>query len=132
MSDISVLIVEDNPTQQALLFKLAGKAGVHAMAVSSGREAIDALMRVRYSLVFMDWSMMQMDGLECAARIRDLEIGTGKRIPIVAMSVNVHNTAREECLAAGMDDYIAKPFTLEQFKAKIDQWSKVAQTVPLD
>ncbi len=123
MSKDQVLIVEDNDLQGQAFEKLAIKSGVQPHRVRDGREAIEAVMRnPYYVLVFMDIGLINMDGLECTRRIRDIELGTIKHLPIIAITARTGEEARQECIEAGMDDYLCKPFSLEQFQAMIDKW----------
>ena len=68
--------------------------------------------------------MPLMNGLQASRAIRDLESGTGHRVPIVAVTAHVLGGDREECLAAGMDDYLAKPISFEKLEEKLDRWLK--------
>jgi len=96
--------------------------------VSSGSEAIALLSGQHgFSLVLMDWSLSlsndkAMDGLECARRIRRMEQGTCRHVPIVAVTARAMLGDRNRCLDSGMDDYLSKPFTCEQFLNKISPW----------
>jgi CheY-like chemotaxis protein len=118
-----ILIVEDNATQGMLFQKLAVKAGVQADLVKDGREAIEAVIKnPHYVAVFMDLALIKMNGLECTQRIRDLELGTVKHLPIIAMTALEAEEARQDCLDAGMDDYLPKPFSAEQFQSMLDKW----------
>lgn len=119
-----ILLVEDNPVQQRVLSMLAEKIGAKVHVVGSGSEALEALDRYAgaFVLILMDWRMADMDGIECTKRIRLRELSTGRHIPIIALTACVMDGDREKCLAAGMDDYLSKPFSLEQFGEKIAVW----------
>ena len=75
-------------------------------------------------MMFMDCQMPNMDGLTATLRIRDEERQTGEHLPIVAMTANAFSEDREACLAAGMDDYLAKPVKLADLRGVIDRWAK--------
>jgi CheY-like chemotaxis protein len=123
MTTDQILIVEDNTTQGLLFEKLATKAGVQAHVVKDGREAIEAVIaNPHYVAVFMDLALIKMSGLECTKRIRDLELGTVKHLPIIAITALEAEDARDECINAGMDDYLAKPFSADQFSAMLQKW----------
>jgi signal transduction histidine kinase/DNA-binding response OmpR family regulator len=108
-----VLVVEDNETNQAVAAHMLTRLGVRYSLANNGAEAIEALRRFDYHLVFMDWQMSVMDGLEAARRIRQGEAGHhNKRIRIIAMTANAMTGDREKCLAAGMDDHLAKPISI--------------------
>ncbi|HEY9793918.1 MAG TPA: response regulator [Candidatus Obscuribacterales bacterium] len=118
-----ILVVEDNNMLQRLISLLAQKYGLDADVVSNGCDALAALENGRtYSLVLMDWLMPDMDGLECTQLIRAGEKMNGGHIPIVAMTANADDSDRKKCLATGMDDYMSKPFTQEQFREIIARW----------
>jgi CheY-like chemotaxis protein len=123
-NDSMILLVDDNPVQQRVLGMLAEKTGVKAHVVGSGLEALEALDRYpgAFALILMDWRMAGMDGLECTKRIRLRERGTGRRIPIIAVTACAFDEDKKNCLEAGMDDYLSKPFSLEQFAEKIGFW----------
>ena len=106
---LDVLLVEDNAfNQKVAVFKLQ-KLGHRVQVVSSGQQALDFLEKQKVDLVLMDVQMPQMDGLETTARIRKREHETGGHLPIIAMTARAMIGDREECLQAGMDDYLSKP-----------------------
>jgi hypothetical protein len=104
-----ILLVEDNPTNQLVAQTLLEQMGCRVHVVADGAEAIEALERVSYNLVFMDCQMPVKDGFEATRDIRRRESGLGMHTPIVAMTANAMESDREKCLLAGMDDFISKP-----------------------
>ena len=117
-----ILVVEDNQVNQRLALRQLQRLGFAAVTVSNGREAVDAEMRDRYDLIFMDVQMPVMDGFEAAAEIRRLEIRSRRHVPIVAMTANALNEDRDACLSAGMDDYVSKPVSLANLRGVIEKW----------
>jgi len=87
-----------------------------------GRHALDRYARGEFALIFMDCFMPEMDGYEAASEIRRHEVRSRRRTPIVALTGDVTEGARERCLAAGMDDYLAKPFKRDQLKTMLTTW----------
>ena len=119
-----VLVAEDNVRLQQLLKLQFADLGVPVTFVSDGVQAIAALLREPYSLIFMDCQMPNMDGVSATQEIRSAEREYGGHIPIVAMTANAFAEDREACLAAGMDDYLAKPVRLADLRTVIERWSK--------
>jgi PAS domain S-box-containing protein len=117
-----ILVVEDNAVNQMVAVRLLEKLGYSADIAANGIEALSAVQRISYDLLLMDCQMPEMDGLEATTRLRQRETSGGKRIPIIAMTANAMMGDRENCLAAGMDDYIAKPVRIEELKAKLERW----------
>jgi CheY-like chemotaxis protein len=106
---LRILLAEDNHVNQILAVRLLEKRGNHVQVAANGREALEKLKTADFDLVLMDVQMPVMGGFEAAAAVREMEKGTGKHIPIVALTAHAIKGDRERCLAAGMDGYIAKP-----------------------
>ena len=106
-----VLVAEDNPINQEVVSALLKNLGVVVTVVSDGSQAVDAVTRDHFDLVLMDCQMPVMDGYEATRRIRALPNPVSARVPIVALTANALAEDRPACLAAGMDDYLAKPIT---------------------
>jgi signal transduction histidine kinase/DNA-binding response OmpR family regulator len=119
---LRVLVAEDNAVNRMVVTRMLEKAGHRADVASNGREAVAALARAAYDLVLMDCQMPEMDGLAASRAIRAEEAGTGRRVPIVALTANATQGDREQCLAAGMDDYLAKPVTADALRTTIARW----------
>jgi CheY-like chemotaxis protein len=127
-----VLVAEDNRVNQQLMARLLEVRGFRADAAANGREALEALGRIFYDLVFMDCEMPEMDGYEATAEIRRREGRMGARhTPIVALTANAQGGAVQQCLAAGMDDYLAKPIRPEQLDSVLERWVPRRSHVPL-
>jgi two-component system, sensor histidine kinase and response regulator len=108
-ASLRILLAEDNPVNQRLASRLLEKRGHSVEVAGNGREALEALKKGRFDLMFMDVQMPVMDGFEATAAIRKLEDGSGFRLPIVALTAHAMKGDREKCLAAGMDGYLTKP-----------------------
>jgi len=116
-----ILLVEDNPISQNLEMKILREVGYDVDAVSNGFDAIEAIKTGSFDVVLMDVEMTDMDGITATKKVRELP-GVNGKIPIIAVTAHSSMKDREKCLAAGMDDYIAKPINIHFLKLTIDQW----------
>jgi len=116
-----VLVVEDNLVSQRVVTAMLTKLGHEVEVANHGREAVECLQRRRPALVLMDCQMPVMDGFAATRAIRDGEKG-GARVTIVAMTAFAMAGDRERCIAAGMDDYIAKPMAIDALAALLARW----------
>ena len=116
-----VLLAEDNPVNQRVATLMLERAGCTVVVASNGREAVDACAAQRFDLILMDVQMPEMDGFEALEAIRRLERDLHRRTPIIAVTAHAMAEDREQCLAAGMDGYLAKPLQSSQLLAQIDR-----------
>jgi CheY-like chemotaxis protein/HPt (histidine-containing phosphotransfer) domain-containing protein len=116
-----VLIAEDNPVNQLVLTRQAGRLGLVATAVENGEAALAALADDAYDAVLMDCQMPVMDGYTAARAIRERERKGGGRIPIVAVTANAMREDYDRCRDAGMDDFVTKPVTLAALANAIER-----------
>jgi two-component system sensor histidine kinase/response regulator len=125
----TVLVVEDNAVNQRVIEAMLAKRGYTVDLAANGREALTMLTLRSYAAVFMDCQMPEMDGYAATAAIRGRESET-TRLPIVAMTANAMKGDRERCIAAGMDDYLAKPLRPKELDAVLARWLGVPETTP--
>lgn len=116
------LVVEDNRTNQMVVSAMLRIQGAEVAIACNGQEAINLSKQNHFDLILMDCSMPEMDGYEATAHLRRLQEEQGRRMPIVALTANTEQGQAEKCAAAGMDDYLAKPITLDDLRVKIDRW----------
>ncbi len=130
---VRILLVEDNPVNREVACGMLETLNCHIDTAENGREAVAALETTEYALVFMDCQMPEMDGLTATRLIREREANAERpanntadcprrRVPIVALTAHAMQGDRELCLAAGMDDYLTKPFTLAQLEHVLTRW----------
>jgi len=118
-----VLLVEDNPVNREVALGLLQLLGCHVDSAENGRQALEVFATGTYDLIFMDCQMPIMDGFTATAHIRERERQTqAARIPIIALTANAMASDRDQCLAAGMDDYLSKPFSQDQMREMLSRW----------
>lgn len=116
---LNILLAEDNPVNQKVAVIMLEKSGHRVTVVRNGKEAIDRYNSDIYDMILMDVQMPVLDGLSATREIREIEEKTGDHIPIVAMTAHAMAGDKERCIAAGMDDYITKPFNRSELLEKI-------------
>jgi len=128
-SGVRVLLVEDNEVNRKLALHMLKRLGCSVDVATNGREAVEKTASHAYDLVLMDIQMPEMDGIEATRRIREREEGSGKHLPIIAMTAHAMEGDRERCLNAGMDDYLSKPVKIERLAQVIEKWNPVRRRV---
>jgi PAS domain S-box-containing protein len=119
--EIKILLVEDNLVNQKVASRILQKLGFVVAITNNGREALEYLAKEYADVVLMDIQMPEMDGFEATKRIRQGEGVMNPRIPIIAMTAHAVKGDREMCLAAGMDDYVPKPISIEELRQTIQR-----------
>lgn len=123
-----VLVVEDNKVNQILAKITLENLNVRVDLAEDGFKALEALAKTSYDLIFMDCQLPLMDGFETTAVIREQEMVSNRHIPVIALTANAMRGDRERCLAAGMDDYVSKPFQPQDFQSILERWlPKIAE-----
>jgi len=117
-----ILLAEDNLVNQKVAVKIFEKLGYRIDLAGNGLEVLEAIESISYDVIFMDVHMPEMDGLDASRQINK-KYGQENRPKIIAMTANAMQGDREECLAAGMDDYISKPVRLEALQEILEKWS---------
>lgn len=122
-SQLNVLVVEDNAVNQEVALGMLAKIGFNADVADNGQEGLDILAQQHFDLILMDCQMPVLDGYEATKAIREREIENSQsRIPIIALTANAMIGDADKCLAAGMDDYLSKPFEEHVLEEKIAFW----------
>jgi CheY-like chemotaxis protein len=125
-----VLLAEDNRVNQEIARRQLQRLGVEVDVAGDGAAAVEAVARGGYDLVLMDCQMPVMSGYDATGEIRRREAGSGRHVPVIAMTANAMAGDREECLRAGMDDYIAKPVKIDALRAVVARWTAGAPPRP--
>ena len=122
-SGLCILLAEDNLVNQDVISAMLSHLPISIHTVSNGREAIESLSSKSYDLVLMDCQMPELDGYEATKILRDRENNSQvSRTPVIALTANAMQGDREKCLSAGMDDYLAKPFNIQELTSILNKW----------
>lgn len=121
---LRVLVVEDNRLNQELVVGYLADSEYQVTLANDGREGVEKFEHERFDVVLMDWQMPEMDGLEATRRIREFERNRGlRRTPIIAITAHAAASDREACIAAGMDDYLVKPYSFDALLRALRRWA---------
>ena len=123
---VRVLVAEDNAVNQKVAVRMLERLGLRPDVAGNGREAVELCLLLPYALIFMDCEMPEMDGYAATAEIRKRQ-GSDGRVAIIAMTADAMEGSRERCIAAGMDDYIAKPVRLGEMIEALKKWVPTAR-----
>jgi two-component system sensor histidine kinase/response regulator len=119
---LRILVAEDNPVNQRLITRLLEKRGHRVVIAPDGKQAVLALAKEAFDLVFMDVQMPEMDGLEATGAIRQKEIASGEHQPIIALTAHAMKGDEGKCLSAGMDGYLSKPIHPQELDKVLDKY----------
>ncbi|MBS3954372.1 MAG: EAL domain-containing protein [Methylomicrobium sp.] len=118
-----ILLAEDNLVNQVVAEGFLAELGCNVYIANNGQEACEAAQQQRFDLILMDCHMPVMDGFSATACLREHELRTGKAyIPIIALTADVQKGIEEQCRHSGMDDYLSKPFNMEQLQQMLEKW----------
>ena len=123
-----ILFAEDDPRIQSLLHKLMKKLKLEYSLVDNGQKAVDFVKNQTPDLIFMDWHMPELDGLKATRAIREYH-GDNKKVWIIGLTAGGAEEAKSKCLEVGMDDHLAKPFQINDFKATLENGLKMSQNL---
>ena len=119
---IHALLVEDNPINRLVASEYLKRAGCNVDVAFHGREAVDRCRQNDYDIIFMDCQMPEMDGFEATRTIRGEEAGAARRVPIVALTANAMDGDHDQCIGAGMDDFLIKPANQDAIAQALLRW----------
>lgn len=125
ISGFNILVVEDNPVNLLMVQNIFQRIDIQNQSATNGQEAVDLYRKNNFDLILMDCQMPVMDGLEATREIRKLEKLKNTETPIIALTANAFKDDKEACLAAGMNDFLSKPFKKQQLLEVIEPWLKV-------
>ena len=117
-----VLVAEDNATNQIVIRRMLARMGYALEMTSNGREALEKYRVGAHGLLLTDFHMPELDGFELTAAIRQSEAGTGRRLPIVALTADALPGTEQRCLESGMDGYLTKPIESKLLIAALEKW----------
>jgi CheY-like chemotaxis protein len=128
---LRILLAEDNPVNQRLAVRMLRKEGHEVAVAANGLEALAAWLNKPFDLILMDMQMPEMDGFQATSTIRRAEVASKLHIPIIALTAHAISGYREQCLAAGMDDYISKPFRKNDLLDLIAMHTKGSEAIDM-
>ena len=125
-SRVDILVAEDNEVNQLVFAQILGETPFTYEIVRNGRLAVEAHAEMQPSIILMDVSMPEMNGLEATAAIRQAEASDEVRTPIIGVTAHALKGDRARCMEAGMDDYLPKPISPNALLAKVYKWRETA------
>jgi PAS domain S-box-containing protein len=123
----TVLVVDDNKMNQHVARLLLSDMGLYVEVVDNGIEAVSAIKKQHFDLIFLDCQMPELDGFEACQIIKQIQQRKGINTPVIAMTANAMTGSREECLAAGMDDYVCKPIDPNRLENMVNHWLAIKE-----
>ena len=120
---LRVLAVDDDATSRVLFGAIAKRYDLQITVVCDCDDALSALTTTQFDVLLMDWQLPNMNGMECVRLLRKDESSVGKDIPIIAVTAHALDGHREQCLEAGCNDYLSKPFKADELNATIRRWA---------
>nr|WP_297350389.1 CHASE domain-containing protein [uncultured Caldimonas sp.] len=127
---LRILAAEDHPVNQKLVERILSLHGHHVTVVGDGKQAVEAARHARFDVILMDMQMPEMDGIAATRAIREFEQAEGRRTPVIAVTAHAMHGERERLLAAGLDDYLSKPFVPEHLCSVVARWAPDAAWAP--
>lgn len=121
---LRILVAEDNAVNQMLVKRMFERLGFNIDLAVNGREAAEMAVQTAYDIIFMDCSMPDIDGYQATAMVREAELGSARRVPIIALTANAMAEDRQRCLNAGMDDHLSKPVKIADIEAALLRWTR--------
>ena len=123
---LQILVAEDNLVNQKVMIKLLERRGHAVTLACNGAEAVECYLKQRFDLVLMDVQMPVMNGFDATRAIRQLQQGNGSQMPIIALTAHTMKGDREQCIAAGMDDYLGKPVRIRELEEILKRFGELA------
>jgi signal transduction histidine kinase/DNA-binding NarL/FixJ family response regulator len=123
---VRILVVDDHPVNRSVALSQLRRLGYLVDVAASGAAALGLLAERSYGMVLLDCAMPELDGYETCRRLRQMEgqgEGQPRRVPVIALTAHAMEGEREKCLAAGMDDFLAKPYRVDELTAVLDRWT---------
>jgi len=117
----SILLAEDNKANQIISKAMIESSGFEVTIAENGQEVLDLLSQVTFDLILLDCQMPIMDGYEAIGRIRQLDDPAKAGIPVVALTADTQTETRKACLDSGMDDFLTKPFTIDEIAGLVSK-----------